>query len=106
MAVDAAGNAYFTGSTNGNFPTTPGVISPAGWFSKDAFLTKLNPAGTPLYSTYLGGGMVDEGLAIAVDTTGNAYVAGSTSSANFPVTANAGTGRDTQCERRPDLSRR
>ena len=89
VAVDAAGNAYFTGSTNGNFPTTPGVISPAGWFSKDAFLTKLNPAGTPLYSTYLGGGMVDEGLAIAVDTTGNAYVAGSTSSANFPVTANA-----------------
>ena len=55
----------------------------------DAFITKLGPTGTPVYSTYLGGDLMDEGLAITVDTTGNAYVAGSTGSSNFPTTANA-----------------
>src|SRR5262245_49702191 len=68
VAVDGAGNAYFTGSTNGDFPTTPGVISPSGWFTKDAFITKLSPTGAVIYSTYLGGSLSDEGLAIAVDT--------------------------------------
>ena len=89
VVVDGAGNAYFTGSTNGGFPTTAGVISPSGTSSRDAFITKMSPAGTPVYSTYLGGGLADEGLAIAIDLNGNAYVAGSTASPNFPTTANA-----------------
>jgi hypothetical protein len=89
VAVDGSGNAYFTGSTSGGFPTTPGVIFPSGRIGNDAFITKLGPTGTLLYSTYLGGGLIDEGLAITVDTSGNAYVAGSTNSLDFPTTANA-----------------
>jgi hypothetical protein len=88
IAVDGAGNAYFTGSTSGGFPTTAGVIFPSG-FARDAFITKLGPTGAVVYSTYLGGTLIDEGLAITIDTNGNAYVAGSTSSGNFPTTANA-----------------
>jgi Beta-propeller repeat len=89
VAVDGAGNAYFTGLTNGGFPTTAGVISPSGWLSEDAFVTKFSPTGGLIYSTYLGGSMSDEGLAIAVDTNGNAYVAGATSSGDAPATAGA-----------------
>ena len=89
VAVDGTSNAYFTGSTNGGFPTTPGVIFPTGGLARDAFITKLDPTGVPVYSTYLGGDLMDEGLAIKVDTTGNAYVGGSTSSNNFPKTTNA-----------------
>jgi hypothetical protein len=85
VAVDAAGNAYFTGSTSGGFPTTPGVISPAAVGGGDAFITKLTPTGGLIYSTYLGGSAKDEGMAIALDGAGNAYIGGSTSSANFPV---------------------
>src|SRR5262249_33885877 len=89
VAVDATGNAYFTGLTNGSLPTTAGVIFPAAAGVGDAFITKLNATGAPVYSTYLGGAMVDEGRAISLDAAGNAYVAGSTSSGNFPTTANA-----------------
>ena len=89
VAVDAAGNAYFTGSTRGGFPTTAGVIFPSGGYAGDAFITKLGPSGALVYSTYLGGGLADEGLAIALDSAGNAYVAGSTGSNDFPRTANA-----------------
>ncbi|HEY7388336.1 MAG TPA: SBBP repeat-containing protein, partial [Bryobacteraceae bacterium] len=89
VAVDGAGNAYFTGSTAGGMLVTAGVVFPTGGYQGDAFVTKFGPAGAVLYSTYLGGPARDEGLAIAVDTAGNAYVAGSTASSNFPVTANA-----------------
>jgi hypothetical protein len=89
VAVDAAGNSYYTGSTDGNFPTTPGVINTTGGFPGDAFITKLSPSGTVVYSTYLGGSIIDEGLGITVDGAGNAYVVGTAGSSNFPVTANA-----------------
>src|SRR5262245_8961951 len=89
VAVDGTGNAYFTGSTHGGFPTTTGVIFPSGGDAGDGFITKLSPTGAPVYSTYLGGSLSDEGLAIAVDTKGNAHVAGSTSSGDWPTTAGA-----------------
>src|SRR6185436_10797865 len=89
VAVDATGNAYFTGYTSGNLYTTTGVVFPSAAGAGDAFITKLDPMGTPAYSTYLGGGSTDEGLAIAVDSAGSAYVSGATASANFPKTANA-----------------
>ncbi|MCZ6479418.1 MAG: SBBP repeat-containing protein, partial [candidate division NC10 bacterium] len=91
--VDAAGNAYVTGSTLSiNFPGTAGsLIQPnlgnAGGTS-DAFVTKINAAGTALtYSTYLGGSLGDQGNSIAVDGPGNAYVTGFTLSTDFPGTA-------------------
>ncbi|MBS1786939.1 MAG: SBBP repeat-containing protein [Acidobacteria bacterium] len=86
IAVDAAGNAYLTGYTRStNFPTAnPLQANNAGGGNRDAFITKLNPAGTALvYSTYLGGSSGDEGRGIAVDAAGNAHVAGQTFSTNF-----------------------
>ena len=86
IALGASGNAYVTGSTDSaNFPTTAGAFTSGG--NGDAFVTKLNPAGAGLdFSTYLGGTGSDEGLAIAVDASGNAYVTGDTDSSNFPTT--------------------
>jgi len=69
-------------------PLTPSIIysgSAAG--SLDAFMARLNATGEALiYSTYLGGTNTDQGLSIAIDTTGNAYATGLTNSQNFPVT--------------------
>jgi hypothetical protein len=90
IAVDAAGNAYITGSTRGNFATTAGAFQTTLGGFVNAFVTKLNPGGTALvYSTYLGGSGADGGDGIAVDAGGNAYVIGSTSSSNFPTTPGA-----------------
>jgi uncharacterized protein (TIGR03437 family) len=86
IAVDAAGSAYVTGYTNStNFPTqSPYQATFQGVY--DVFVTKLTPAGDALaYSTYLGGTNDDEGYGIAVDAYGSAYVAGYTSSTNFPT---------------------
>jgi len=90
IAVDAAGNAYVTGSTaSADFPTV-GAFQPGFGGSFDAFVTKLNATGTALvYSTFLGGGDDDFGSGIAVDAAGNAYMTGSTASADFPVTVGA-----------------
>jgi hypothetical protein len=89
IAVDSSGNAYVTGPTaSRNFPTA-NALQASNRGSNDAFVTKLNAAGSALvYSTYLGGSGEDGGSAIAVDSSGNAYVTGLTSSRNFP-TANA-----------------
>jgi len=90
VAVDFAGNAYVTGATiSANFPFTAGFFQPAlatpGF--TDAFVAKVNAAGNMLvYSTYLGGGNADVGNAIAVDGAGNAYITGSTASADDPGT--------------------
>jgi hypothetical protein len=101
IALDAAGAAYVAGSTTcaaapcstvTDFPTTAGVLQPlrppgepAG--VTDAFVTKLDALGGPVYSTYLGGIGADEGLGILVDDLGDAFVTGGTASANFPITA-------------------
>jgi hypothetical protein len=89
IAVDSAGNAYMTGFTgSSNFPTTPGAFQ-TSFGGGDAFVTKLNSAGTALlYSTYLGPGEV-VGFGIAVDSAGSAYVTGHTNSPNFPTTSGA-----------------
>jgi uncharacterized repeat protein (TIGR01451 family) len=89
IAVDTLGNAYVTGLAGStNFPTV-NPIQAANGGSFDAFVAKLNAAGSALvYSTYLGGNSVDVGDGIAVDASGNAYVTGIEGSTNFP-TANA-----------------
>lgn len=86
IAVDAAGNAYVTGYTGStNFPLQS-PLRGSNSNSVDAFVTKINPAGSALvYSTYLGGSATDYGTAIAVDSSGNAYVTGVVSSDDFPV---------------------
>jgi hypothetical protein len=92
IAVDGTGNAYITGTTGStDFPTTPGAFQPTIAGTGDAFVTKLDPTGSTLvYSTYLGGSGGDEGRGIAVDGTGNAYVAGRTDSEDFPTTTGTG----------------
>lgn len=87
IALDGLGNVYVTGTTtSSDFPTAnPTQASNAGG-AADGFVTKLNATGNALiFSTYLGGSGRDDGLGIAVDGSGNAYVAGETRSTNFPT---------------------
>lgn len=87
LAVDSAGNAYLTGHTRStNFPTVRPLQAAFGGGSDDAFVAKLNAAGSALtYSTYLGGGGADTGHAVTVDASGNAYITGLSNSPNFPT---------------------
>ncbi|HEX5603676.1 MAG TPA: SBBP repeat-containing protein, partial [Pyrinomonadaceae bacterium] len=89
IAVDNAGNAYVTGETNsGNFPVFNALHSTLSGNPSDAFVAELNSTGSALvYSTYLGGHSDDSGNSIAIDSAGNAYVAGHTSSTDFPTTS-------------------
>jgi hypothetical protein len=94
VTVDADENAYVTGYTSSsNFPTTAGAFQRTLNGLQNAFVTKLNSAGTALvYSTLLGGDDYDFGSAIAVNPDGNAYVTGTTYaifSSTFPTTSNA-----------------
>jgi hypothetical protein len=91
IAVDASGNAYIAGWTySADFPTTPGVFQTTLAGGSNAFVSKLNAAGSALvYSTYLGGSSYDFGSSIAVDASGNAYVTGYAESSNFPTTPGA-----------------
>jgi uncharacterized protein (TIGR03437 family) len=90
IAVDSAGNAYVTGGTTSlTFPVTSGAFQAhnnnnAG-SAGTAFVTKLSPTLTMVYSTYLGGKGTETGYGIAVDASGAAYVAGETSSTDFPT---------------------
>src|ERR1017187_784899 len=99
IAVDSGGSVYVTGNTYSiDFPTKnpyksapPAKVTgvpPGQWPS--AFVTKFSPDGGSLvYSTYLGGNGYDYGFAIAVDSSGSAYVTGETDSPDFPATAGA-----------------
>ncbi len=92
IAVDAAGNAYATGYTTSTPPGFPVTVGPdlIANGAVDAFVAKVNAAGTALaYCGYIGGSLDDYGEAIAVDGTGNAYIAGFTKSnqSTFPVVA-------------------
>ncbi len=99
IAVDSAGSAYVTGTTfSVDFPVQNPYQSvpptklggrPAGSVAS-AFVTKFSPDGSSLvYSTYLGGNGADRSYAIAVDSSGSAYVTGLTSSPDFPITSGA-----------------
>nr|WP_160396064.1 SBBP repeat-containing protein [Paenibacillus sp. MMS18-CY102] len=91
VTSDAQGNAYVTGSTNSpSFIVTPGAFQTTFGGFTDAFVIKLPPSGDPyVYSTFIGGGHSDNGIAIAVDAEGNAYVTGVTTSLNFPLPTGA-----------------
>jgi hypothetical protein len=86
MELDGSGNIYLAGTTTSpDFPLmTPLQSSLQG--GTDGFVAKLDATGTALvYSTYLGGTLDDSVNAIAVDQSGNAYLAGVTYSPNFPT---------------------
>jgi Beta-propeller repeat len=93
IAVDAGGNAYIGGTTQSpNFPTTTGAFDRTGAAQNfaDAFVTKLNPAGTALvYSTFVGGSDMEFANGLAIDSSGSAYVTGQTKSSNYPTTGGA-----------------
>jgi uncharacterized protein (TIGR03437 family) len=102
MAVDAAGNIYVAGTAGPGLTTTsgayqqqsaggqcPGANAIATTPCNNAFITKLTPTGAVAWTTYLGGSGPDDAHAIAIDSTGNVWVAGETVSPNFPTTARA-----------------
>jgi hypothetical protein len=107
ITVDSAGNVYLVGSTySTDLPTTAGVVQPSfggaispclepSWGAighdvcGDAFVAKLSPTGAPIYITYLGGTSSDSASAVTADSSGRAYIAGSTSSPDFPTTPSA-----------------
>jgi len=87
IAVDASGNAYVTGHTiSSTFPVV-NAFQPQIKGVRDAFVTKLNTAGSALvYSSFLGSsGDLDYGFSIAIDNAGNAYVTGQTTQNDFPT---------------------
>jgi len=87
VAVDAAGVAYVTGGTKSNaFPTTVNAYQGQRAGDTDAYLTKINSAGTGLlYSSFIGGSGTDRGSGVVVDGNGIAYVAGYGASPDFPT---------------------
>lgn len=92
IAVDSSGYAYVIGSTNSlNFPVVSGSYSQVNHGGlTDVFVTKINPGGSSIvYSTYIGGSGFDQGCGIAVDSSGHAYITGSTDSPDFPTTPGA-----------------
>jgi hypothetical protein len=90
LAVDGHGHAYITGPVYAGMDTTLDAFDRTHNGSSDAYLMKLNQAGSALaYSTYLGGLNTEEGWSIAVDASGNAYIAGHTYSSDFPTTPSA-----------------
>ena len=106
IAVDGQGDAFITGATTpsefnlstyvNHFPTTADAIQPSCGLvknttacSEDAFLAELDPNGTPLYSSFLGGSLYDAAMGIALDSSGNPFVVGYTNSGDFPTTQGA-----------------
>jgi Chitobiase/beta-hexosaminidase C-terminal domain/Beta-propeller repeat/NHL repeat len=120
IALDSSGDAFIAGSTgSANFPVTSGTFQPTLNGPSNAFVAKLSPDGSSqIYSTYLGGAGVpysfyyggtpftseytestgDSAQALAIDSLGNAYIAGITSSNNFPLTAGALEGTGTELD--------
>lgn len=104
MDVDAAGNAYVTGSScSSDFPSTAGNFATihtntSVFGCQDAFVFKLDPtASTLIYSDYIGGSVLQTGGHIAVDSSGDAFVTGATGSSNFPLVNNIGPASPVAC---------
>jgi hypothetical protein len=90
LDVDAAGNAYVTGQTlSASFPTTPGAYDTVLGGAYDVYVTKLDSAGALIYATYLGGSGDEYYPKLAVSTAGNVYIAGATTSNDYPTTPGA-----------------
>ncbi len=86
IAVDGAGNAFVTASTDSlNLPIMNAAYPMFGGGFYDALVAKLDAGGALIYSTYLGGTENDYGSGIATDVQGNAWVTGSTRSSSFPL---------------------
>jgi hypothetical protein len=93
IAIDGADNAYVVGTTSStNFPTVAAIqaanhaLNLNNGGGANAFVAKFNATGSALvYSTYLGGSTYDSARAVAVDGSGNAYIAGFTESSDFPI---------------------
>ena len=90
IAVDPLGNAYVVGHTGasspfGGFPTVNPIEPLQPTMHYVGFLTKFDPNGAMLYSTVLGGSGIDSATGIAVDAMGDMFVAGYTSSRDFPT---------------------
>ncbi|MGB7763241.1 MAG: SBBP repeat-containing protein [Bryobacteraceae bacterium] len=85
--LDQAGNIYVVGTTlAGDFPVTGNAYQTGLWGGQDTFLTEFNTASaTPLYSTFLGGELDDDGRAVAVAPNGLVYMTASTESTEFPM---------------------
>jgi len=100
LVTDPQGNTLLVGTTpNNDFPmnaTIGGTLAPGydkdfNGVGQDIFLVKLNPEGTELlYATYLGGSIGNDGTSIAIDALGCAYVVGTSSSTDFPMTQTIG----------------
>jgi uncharacterized protein (TIGR03437 family) len=104
LAIGQDGSVYITGSAGPDFQTTAGAyqtkllpgtchggagVGMIPYPCPDVFVTRFNQDGTLAYATFLGGSAPDTGRSIAVDSQGNAWVAGDTVSADFPVTSDA-----------------
>jgi hypothetical protein len=86
IALDGAGDAYIVGDTGSTNLSTQNAFQGTSGGSDDAFIAKFNPTGSSLiYSSYLGGSGADIAFGVAVDSAGNAYVTGDTTSTNFPT---------------------
>ncbi len=90
VATDSNGDIYIAGYTvSPDYPVSSGAYQPTKNLDRDVFVTKLRGDGTNIvWSTFLGGSSTDQGLALAVDTGGDVFVAGNTGSSDFPVSAN------------------
>ncbi len=90
IGVDSGGDAYIGGATDSlDFPVLNASQLNFGGGSQDAFVAKLHPSGAAvLYSTYFGGSGSDSGFSVAIDSSGSAYIAGSTDSAEFSTLGN------------------
>jgi hypothetical protein len=91
IVIDKIGNGFITGNTlSSNYPTTTGAYDISYNGNYDLFVTKLDISGSDLvYSTFIGGSSDDKGLSIAIDTNGNSFITGYTSSGSYPTTTGA-----------------
>lgn len=89
VVVDANGNAYIAGSTQSpDYPTTTGAYDRSMTGAGDIFIAKLDATGANLlFSTYLGGNATEGNTKLAVDAANTVFVAGNSSSTDFPTTA-------------------